>query len=150
MIITLQGNNDLTKIYELTRIVKKQMEFLGSKHSLEKIKCAIENALKTNRAVFFLKLSKDGEIIGFAFGNICSGLETGADYLWINELYVSPDCRKQGIAGEIYEYIEKWAKEVKISYIATITGKTNEISQNFHKKMNYEVSEIIWMDKSLK
>src|SRR3989304_4718111 len=36
------------------------------------------------------------EPVGFAFFNVGSGLETGGDYLWLNEIHVSAQYRGQG------------------------------------------------------
>jgi L-amino acid N-acyltransferase YncA len=149
MIKTLQNDIGIINISELAGIVEKQMKIIGSKHNIENIINAINNALKNNRTIFFIKNNEKGKIIGFAFGNICSELETGADYLWINELYFDNEYRNKGIATELYEYIENWIKNRNIKYIAAITKKGNEASISFHKKMKFDTEEKIWIDKTI-
>ena len=140
---------DKTLIEKLLKIVEKQMNFIGSKHDHEKIRIAIKNAQKNNRTVFFVKINETDEFIGFAFCNICSGLETGADYLWINEIYVESEYRRKGKASEILKFIEKWAKDKGIKYIATMTSKKNNGSKSLFKNMEYELEEILWIDKNI-
>ncbi|WP_168203336.1 GNAT family N-acetyltransferase [Oceanispirochaeta crateris] len=110
---------------------------------------SVENALAdSNHSIFFL-YTQNNTIVAFAFGNICAGLESGADYLWMNELYVSPNFRKQNIASEILAFIEKWSKSLNIKYIACITGVNNIPAQDLYKKNGFEIKLTNWVDKSI-
>ena len=149
MVKTIQNVSDKVLVEKLGKIVEKQMEFIGSRHNSEKTNSAIENALKNSRAIFFVYADERDEYLGFAFCNICSGLETGADYLWLNEIFVEPEHRRKRIASEIIEFIEKWAKEGQIKYIATMTSKNNGKSQGLFNKMKYELEDITWIDKHI-
>ena len=149
MVKTIQNVSDKALVERLGKIVEKQMEFIGSRRNSEKVNSAIENALKNSRAVFFVYVDKKDEYLGFAFCNICSGLETGADYLWLNEIFVEPEHRRKGIASEIIEFIEKWSKEGRIKYIATMTSRNNGKSQGLFNKMKYELEDITWIDKHI-
>ena len=149
MIIVIQNISDEVEANKLIKIVEKQMRFIGSKHDSEKIDCAIKNALKNERTVFFVKVNEKEDFIGFAFANICSGLETGADYLWINELYVEPAYRRSGIATEIFEFMEKWANNNNIKYIAAMTDTNNKDAIAFYKSKEYTLDKVMWVDKLL-
>ena len=151
MILTIQNYSEIGDLNKLTSIVSKQMKFIGANDDPEKIGSAIKNALGENkRAIFFVKINDTKEYSGFAFCNISSGLESGADYIWINELYVEPEYRRKGVASEIMNFIENWAKENGIKYIATVTGKTNETAMGLYKKIGYELGEIVWVEKKIK
>jgi GNAT superfamily N-acetyltransferase len=149
MIITTKDTTNGIDIKKLAEIVLKQMVFIGSKHDLEKVNYSIKNALKNNRAIFFIKLNDKKDYLGFAFGNIGSGLESGTDYLWINELYVEKEYRNKGIATEIFSFIETWTKQNGIKYIATMTSKENKVAIKFYEKNGYEVTDIKWIDKTI-
>ena len=111
MILTIQNNSEVGDIEKLISIVSKQMKFIGANDDPERIGNAIKNALGENkRAVFFINTNDAKDYCGFAFCNISSGLESGADYIWINELYVEPEYRRKGVASEIMGFIESWAK----------------------------------------
>ena len=127
------------------------MKFIGSNNDPEKIKAAIKNALMENkRTIFFAKINDMMEYCGFAFCNICSGLETGADYLWINELYVESEYRRKGYASEIMNFIENWSIKNGIKLIATTTGKKNKTAMKFFKNSGYGLSETVWVEKLIK
>jgi GNAT superfamily N-acetyltransferase len=149
MIIINRNNSENIEINKLAKIVIKQMEFIGVKNNLEPTGNAIKNALKNDRAIFFIKLNENRDYVGFAFGNIGSGLETGSDYLWINELFVEPEYRRKKIATEFFCFIEKWARDNEIKYIAAMTSKKNKSAINFYKNAEYGLSDVKWIDKHI-
>jgi GNAT superfamily N-acetyltransferase len=134
---------------KLIQLVLKQMETIGSKKSYKQIEDAIDNALSDNkRSLFFLSYIKN-DIAAFAFANICAGLESGADYLWINELYVEENFRRKNIASEIISFIEIWTKKQRIKYIACITGVDNISAKKLYQKKGYNLNKTIWVDKRI-
>jgi len=150
MIVTIKKYSEIPDIDKLCQIVSKHMDFIGSKKNMENINDTIKNALKDDtKAIFFLNINEKKDICGFAFGNISSGLETGADYFWLNELYVESEHRRKKIATEIVTFMENWAEENNIKYIAAMTDKSNKNAAEFYKKMGYEVGEVLWVDKRI-
>ena len=151
MIKTIQDFSEVSSVEKLSDIVSKQMYFIGADNNPARINSAIKNALEKNkRAIFFVKINEDGNYCAFAFGNTCSGLESGADYFWINELYVEPEYRGKKIATEIMTYIEDWSKRNGIKYIATMTGESNEKAKGLYEKLGYDLSCPVWVDKVIK
>ncbi len=149
-ISVVKNKSQLADPEKLYALIYKQMIAIGSGRDYDHIRNGVDNALKiSSNSVFFL-YHIDNELGGFAFGNICSGLETGADYLWINELLVEDKYRRQNIASQILSYIEKWSKQRKIKYIACITGKNNTQAQALYAKNGYDLSSKVWADKDLK
>lgn len=133
----------------MIQIILEQMKTIGSEKDYFHIKNAVENALsKSNRSVFFLYRNK-GLIKAFAYGNICAGLESGSDYLWINELFVSEDIRNQKIASKILSFINEWAITENIKYVACNTGLKNTAAQKLYKKNGFKLNETMWVDKSV-
>ena len=84
MILMIQKDSEINVIKKLITIVEKQLKFIGKNSSFENIEQAIKNALKSNRALFWVKVNETGDFCAFVFGNICSGLETGAE-LYFND-----------------------------------------------------------------
>lgn len=142
--------NDIDSIDPLIAIIQRQLDSYGSSSDYEKIKNAVFNAVKPeSRSVFFLKITKDNKLAGFAFANICSGLDSGADYLWLNELFVEEKFREQGIATKLLKFIEAYSKENNIKYFACSTGTGNAAAQSLYKKNGFNAENIVWCDKSL-
>ena len=136
---------------KVINLIQKQMTIIGGCSDFYHVKNALKNALRPeSRSFLFLWYSESDEPGAFAFLNICAGLETGSDYLWINELYVDNKNRKKNVASEMIRFIEKWSKDNKIKYIACTTGLGNEPAQKFYKKNNFDLHKTIWVDKNVK
>lgn len=141
----VRNRAELVDKEQLIALILEHMNAIGSSKDYDHINRAVENALDdSNQSTFFI-YTQNNNIVAFAFGNICAGLESGADYLWINELFVSPKFRKRNIASEMLRFIEKWSKQQNIKYIACITGVNNAPAQELYKKNGFEN----WVDKSV-
>ena len=146
----IKNIEEIESLDKLIRLVQKQMTVIGGCSDSLHIKGALENALNPeSRSVLFLWYTESNDIGAFVFSNICAGLETGADYLWINELFVDDDFRKRNVASEMIQFIEKWTKENQIKYIACTTGLTNEPAQKLYKKNGFDIHKTMWVDKSI-
>jgi len=118
--------------------------------SEDHIKQALKNALRPeNRAVLFIGYGLDDAPIAFAFGNSCSGLESGGNYYWLNELFVDQSFRRRGYGKKLLSFIEDWLISREINYIACVTGEINKAAQLLYEDNNYELSKIVWVDKKL-
>jgi len=91
----------------------------------------------------------DEELVGFCFFNQCMGIESGGYYLWINDIYILPSCRRQGAASFLLKQVQLWAKQHQCGYIACIADNWNIASQTLFKRMGFTCSSSVWMDKIL-
>lgn len=143
---------DIDKIENIDRVVdlvKNQMIQIGGDTCEDRIRKSLTKALSpSTRSVIFL-LCEDDVYKGFAFANIASGLESGGDYLWINEIFIDDDFRNKGLASKIMYRIEEWSKESDIGYIACSTGMANIRAVNLYKNKGYSVEPTLWVDKKL-
>jgi len=150
MINVIEKIEEIEKIDKIIELIEKQMLVIGNDKSKDDILTSLKNALKYgSRVKLFLYKTSSSKLAGFAFCNICSGLESGGDYLWINEIYVDELFRGQGIGEEMLKYIENWSLNNDILYLSCITSKSNNSSKNFYKKLSYELNDIVWVDKLL-
>lgn len=150
MIKVIKSFSDIPSEQDLLKMIGEQMSHIGSSSESKRLRSALKNALKSeSRAYLFLSISEKEELQGFAFTNICSGLESGADYLWINELHIDEKFRKKGLAEEILSFIKLWAIKKSMPYMACISSSSNTPAQTLYKKMGFEISETLWVDKNL-
>ena len=139
---------ELDSIEPLLRIIQNQLDTYGSYSEYNKVKNALINALKSeSRALFFLWYSDDNKLGAFVFANVCSGLDSGADYFWLNELYVDEVYRKKGVATELLKFIDLYAKENSIYYISCSTWNGNTNALKLYNKNNFKSEPVIWIDK---
>ena len=141
---------NIPNLENLIILIGKQLSSYGADSDSDRIRTAVLNALKKeSRAVFFLWHDYKDRLGAFAFANIGSGLESGADYLWINELYIDDMFRKRGIASQILQFIDRWAIENKIVYVSCCTGEKNQPALDLYKKNGFDTAGTIWVDKNV-
>jgi len=149
-IIAYQHDENILDFERVITLVQQQMSFIGYRQSRDDVTAEIRNSMKAeSRSVIFVAYEDDDTAIGFAYGNICSGLETRGDYFWLNELYVSVESRKQGLGSELLEYVQTWTKQQGCSYLAMVTHPTNTKAQALYREMGFELESLVWVDKYL-
>ena len=143
-IIEINSRN-AKEIDSLTEVLHQQMLNINSEKDKASVKAAIDNALKPeSRAIFFLVKLNDTPI-GAAFINICSGIESGGDYIWINELQILPQYRGKGFGTELLNYIVNWSKNKNIKSIISVAGRKNKVSQSLFTSAGFEIEDIKWL-----
>ncbi|PKL11335.1 MAG: N-acetyltransferase [Spirochaetae bacterium HGW-Spirochaetae-8] len=134
----------------LVALVQRQMLFIGYQPSIEEVRQVIRNAMKpTSLAVFFVAYDESGKAIGFAYGNVCCGLECGGDYFWLNELYVSEDHRKLGLGTALLDVVRDWAAKEGCVYMALVTHPRNKNAQALYVENGFELEDLVWVDTYL-
>lgn len=133
----------------LIDLMHQQMLDIDSEKDRSSIEFAIKNALKPeSRAIFFL--AKQNELpIGAAFINICSGIESGGDYIWINEIQIISEYRGKGYGQQLLRYILEWSKTKNTKAIFSVAGIKNMASQSLFKSEGFAVENIKWMENTL-
>ncbi|NCB01260.1 MAG: GNAT family N-acetyltransferase [Spirochaetia bacterium] len=149
-IVVYKHNMNIVDYQNLITLVQEQMSFIGYVQSREEIDSELKNSMKEgSRAVLFVAYNIDEKVLGFAFGNICCGLETKGDYFWLNELYVSPKARNHGLGSMLLRYVQSWSKENGSHYVALVTHPNNKKAQELYQQDNFELESLVWVDKYL-
>jgi GNAT superfamily N-acetyltransferase len=149
MIQVIKEMSEIKDINQLTSLIKKQLPS-HSHHDSRKILRSLENALSTkSSAVLFLCQSDQDTYQGFVFANIASGLESGGDYLWINELFIDEHYRHQRLGSQLIEFIEDWCKENELKYMLCITSQDNLNAKAFYRNQGFDLSEVTWVSKEV-
>ncbi|HHT80503.1 MAG TPA: GNAT family N-acetyltransferase [Spirochaetales bacterium] len=149
-IVAYRKNEDILSYEEVVSLVQHQMAFIGYSQSREQVASEIRNSMKEeSRSALFVAYEEDGTAMGFAYGNICCGLETRGDYFWLNELFVSVGCRQQGLGSELLRYVQTWAKEHGCAYLALVTHPNNKKAQALYRDLGFELEQLVWVDTYL-
>jgi len=146
---SFQHTSDIGDIEGVRILVKHQLTFIGYEPDQHDIEAVLLNAMKPeSRAVLWVAYLQD-KAVGIAFGNVCCGLESGGDYLWLNELYVAEEARAHGLGTHLLAEVQRWAKESGCTYLAMVTHPRNERAQNLYKAEGFELESLVWVDKYL-
>lgn len=93
--------------------------------------------LDENRPVF---AALEGEtVLGYCFCRIedCRGTTVLTDRVevYIDDLCVEESCRGRGIAGELYNHVCAWARELGCAYVTLNVWCGNDGAMKFYEKM---------------
>lgn len=148
-IATFQHTWAIPDIGGVLNLVQQQLTFIGYAPTIEDVKAVLANAMKEeSRSVLFVAYHQD-KALGFAFGNVCCGLESGGDYLWLNELYVAEEARVHGLGTQLLTEVQRWAKGMGCTYLAMVTHPKNERAQDLYASEGFELENLVWVDKYL-
>lgn len=133
----------------LVDLIYCQLDSIGSQKTRSQVERILPEVLSTDKRTRFFLLHQGETLLGFAFGNICTGLESGGNYLWINELHIGQQNRKKGLGTMLVENIQNWCRNHGLKYIAMMTSKKNIQARDLYAKCGFDQSEVIWVDQTL-
>ncbi len=149
MKITELEDPSAPEIDVLIDLLHQQMIDIGSKKTKQGIQSSIQNALKPDsRARFFIAFEEELPV-GMAFINVCSGIESEGDYVWLNELQVNASSRRQGFGTQIIQHIVEWSKANKCEHIICAASKLNQASRQLFQANGFSGSDMTLLERSL-
>ena len=78
---------------------------------LNRVRSVIEKVVADERRGFILAAAiGSGQLVGVAFGCAFLGVEYGGESGWLEELYVLPEWRKQGVGSRLVSEVVRVAK----------------------------------------
>lgn len=133
--------NSMEEFLEHTQIIsllQDQMEYIGSPKTNSEL-------LETFKLVFsndnahLIVISEQGHIVGFAFFNICIGMESAGKYLWLNEMHVHKDYRSRGIGKFLFNELTKWCKDNDVVRLMGMADETEKRTKEFYKQNGADI-----------
>ncbi len=97
-------------------------------------------ALDENNGLFVVSEldSRQGETLcGFVWIVLCHNNWTGEHYGYINNLYVEPARRGQGLSDELLIYAENWFRERRVTRLRLTVTSTNVAACRLYERMGY-------------
>ncbi len=136
---------DLEQLLRLYHDYHNGLLEVGMNYDLneETLPRVLQNRLRSRLVLTAVAEDAEGALQGFAFCSIlrlapeytCCG-ETSVGYL--NDLYVAPQARHQGLAQKLTAYAENWLREQEVSVMELQVLGQNEKAQQFWKQQGME------------
>lgn len=138
-------------ISDLERVTKLAL-LLWPSHKFEELKEEMRGILSDEKAMIGLYLENDNPI-GFAQCQLRHDYVEGTESSpvgYLEGIFVDENHRMQGIAKQLLQHCETWAKEKGCTEFASDCELTNTDSLYFHLKLGFiEANRIICFNKTL-
>jgi GNAT superfamily N-acetyltransferase len=88
----------------------------------------------------------DSKAVGYAIAKINEKLPRKCDFMTgvVDHLFVTQDCRRRGIGGQMYSEIIGWFKSAGINRVEVQVIAKNKAACAFWKKQGYGDFEYVW------
>lgn len=136
---------DLPELLRLYRDYHQGLLEVGMNYDLneETLPRVMENRLRSRLILTAVAENGAGELCGFVF---CSILRLAPEYVcrgessvgYLNDLYVAPAARHQGLARKLTQYAENWLKEQGVSIMELQVLGKNAKAREFWEKQGME------------
>ncbi len=124
---------------QLTRLFDKYLVFYKKPSNLEKQKSYLKERIENDEALLFIAFDDEikDKAIGFALIYPTFSSVLLSKILILNDLYVDPSIRKNGIGQKLILKSVELAKDLQVNIIRLRTAKNNVIAQELYHKMGF-------------
>ncbi len=149
-IININAETSDAELNNCVELLMKQMDFINSPSSAEKVKEGLDLAIKTPQITkVFAAQKTDNEIVGILFGNKGTSIEKAGYYFWLNELYIKDEERGKGIGTQLLTALINWCEIENINGITLCASLENGKAKRLYQKMDFDFEAVNLFNKIL-
>lgn len=138
--------SDQEAVLELMRGYCQEVQTpLSDEHLLEALVPLIDNEQLGD----LLVAEQGGELAGYLVITWGWGIESGGAEALIDEMYVSPDFRSQGVGTLLMTEAQSRAGSRDVKVIFLETEQNNPESRELYDRLGFEIETSIWMSKRI-
>ena len=136
----------LQDLDQLTNLFDQYVVFYKNPSNIEKHKAYLKERLENNEATVFLAFDENNpeKVIGFTLIYITFSSLALNKILILNDLYVDPNVRKNGVGEKLILQTVALAKELGSNLIRLRTSKSNSVAQGLYNKMGFVREDYIY------
>jgi len=129
----------LQDLDQLTNLFDQYVVFYKNPSNIEKHKAYLKDRIENNEATIFLAFDENNpeKAIGFTLIYITFSSLALNKTLILNDLYVDPNVRKNGVGEKLILQTVALAKELGSNLIRLRTSKSNTVAQGLYNKMGF-------------
>ncbi len=129
----------LQDLDQLTNLFDQYVVFYKNPSNIEKHKAYLKERIENNEATIFLAFDENNpeKAIGFTLIYVTFSSLALNKILILNDLYVDPNARKNGIGEKLILEAVALAKELGSNLIRLRTAKNNTVAQGLYNKMGF-------------
>ncbi|OCR26999.1 aminoglycoside 6'-acetyltransferase [Pseudomonas syringae] len=105
------------------------------------------------RYINLIAYSESGTPAGLAEASLRTGYVNGTEsspVVFLEGIYVTPECRRQHIAGQLIDVVAQWGRSHGCTEMASDTDLNNLLSQDMHKALGFaETERVVFFKRGL-
>lgn len=105
--------------------------------------------LLTENPLGVILVAQDEELLGYLVMSFGWGIESGGKEALIDEVYISPSYRNQGLGSALAELAIEHAKENGVKAIFLETEQPNNRVRKLYSRLGFEQEDSVWLRKEL-
>ena len=146
ILIRLMNGQDKPEILQMMRVFydSPAVEHTASNEILEK---DIDDCLSDMPYLEGFVIEDKNKIIGYAMTAVSYTTEYGGICIWLEDLYLKPEYRHSGIAGELFKFIENYYPNA-VRFKLEVEPE-NEFAVKAYQKYGYHFSPYFLMTKEM-
>lgn len=129
--ISIEELNDLVVLFD------QYMVFYKQPSAPDKYREYLKERLAKSEATVFIAYSSENEPVGFVLNYYTFSSVSLGKVIVLNDLFVAPSYRKQGIANNLIDYSIKLAKDTDSIRVDLATAKDNISAQALYEKIGF-------------
>jgi ribosomal protein S18 acetylase RimI-like enzyme len=136
----------LQDLDQLTNLFDQYVVFYKNPSNIEKHKSYLKERMENNEATIFLAFDEKNpeKAIGFTLIYVTFSSLALNRILILNDLYVDPNVRKNGVGEKLISQAVVLAKELGSNLIRLRTAKSNTVAQGLYNKMGFVREDYIF------
>ena len=137
VIIRRAGLEDAAVLVEFNRAMAQETE--GKALIPAVISAGVKNLLENANLGFYLVAERSGEVIGaLMITTEWSDWRNGV-FWWVQSVYVRPDCRRQGVYKQLYQFVKTLAsQDSQVCGFRLYVERENQVAQQTYRSLGME------------
>lgn len=112
-------------------------QWFGLESQVKGFYWALQTTAQDEQALAEILELENGERAGYLWAVFEKDNESGFAFGELREIYIEPELRRQGLSGEVYAYVEAWARKRGAAVLRAGTGCENRASIAMHEKLGF-------------
>lgn len=137
---------DADQVYDMMRVFYDSPAVLHTSSDAV-LKQDIEDCLGDLPLVEGFVFEKEGTLVGYAMTALSYTTEYGGVCVWLEDIYLSPACRRSGIASRFFSYLEELHPEA-VRFKLEVEQE-NETAIAAYRRNGYEISPYYEMTREM-
>ena len=109
----------------------------------------ITEAAKSDRQIVAVARDEQGRPVGIASGQIVISTAEGAFSVWIEDVVVHAEHRRQGVGRQLIEFLREWSGQRGVTRMQLVADQENEGAGQFYATLGWQPTQLVVRRRSV-